>query len=112
MGNVTSGSEALAQAADILERDGWCQWSLRSEAGAWCATGALRHVINGGVSNFEPEDIRIWNEAIHLMWETVGSGFSWADDPSFFSMVIWNDNLEQTQENVIAKMREAASRGR
>jgi hypothetical protein len=84
-------SEVLNAAADLLEKDGWCQDVLKDREGRCCARGAL-------IAVHAADD---WQgpvyDADELLEEAVGG-----------SIPAWNDLPNQTGENVIATLRHTA----
>jgi hypothetical protein len=89
--NVETWQEALLQAADVLERDGWCQHHNYDNDGSRCMLGAL-----GSVS---------------YNYTTSAYGTAILKLQSSLAMRIseWNDATGRTKEEVIAKLRKIAS---
>jgi hypothetical protein len=82
-------SAVLLAAADLLERDGWCQGIGRNGAGKRCVTFAIDESTGSKV-------ILYW-VAIQLLRKTIRE-----------NTVDWNDAPGQTAENVIETLRRAA----
>jgi hypothetical protein len=89
-----TASEVLLKAADILERDGWCKYSLHDGQGRHCVAGAILLAVAGS-----PGGDALRNEARQLLgqhlsfWPTIES---------------WNDLPWRTRNQVLAKLRAAA----
>ena len=85
----------LLDAADLLERDGWCQHRTRDDCGRYCALGAVQLV--GHYSPFFKlvfDDFRI---AERVLYSVVGP------------IPAWNDQPGRTREEVCAALRQAAA---
>lgn len=83
-------ADVLHAAADLLERDGWCQGVYVSHGGARCAEGAIHAVAP--------------SSQVALDAEMALSRALGGDHP-----VRWNDAPGRTQKQVAAKLREAAA---
>ena len=82
-------------AADILERDGWCQGANTDREGRHCLVGALRKA-------WEDELGWIWTSTILDSLSTrLELGGEWPSS--------WNDELGRTASEVISLLREAAA---
>ena len=82
-------------AADILERDGWCQGANTDREGRHCLLGALR---------------KAWEQTLGWIWTTTALdslcaglplGGEWPSS--------WNDTEGRTAAEVISLLREAAA---
>jgi hypothetical protein len=84
-------SQVLLAAADLLERDGWCQGTLRDGIGRHCTNGAINAVT-----------LVYMGDPFSGAWKLL---YSLLDRTS---VTAWNDAPWQTAENVIATLRKAA----
>ncbi len=87
---VQPWQETLLDAADQLERRGWCQGRTVDNEGRMCALGALIAVA-GHATHDE------WLAHVKLQ-EVVGDRVD-----------LWNDAPERTKEDVVAAFRQAAT---
>jgi hypothetical protein len=85
--------EVLLKAADVLERDGWCKYSLNDRQGRHCVAGAIIIAVAGSPGGDElRKEARLQQ---HLtFWPTIES---------------WNDLPWRTRNQVLAKLRAAAT---
>lgn len=81
----------LDGAADLLERDGWCQRAWRNRTGQRCAQTALVDSAEGVYD--DP-----WVKATWVMRQWIGE-----------SLTPWNDEPGRTASEVIAALRGAAA---
>ena len=86
----------LLKAADILERDGWCKYSLNDRQGRHCVAGAIIVAMAGS-----PGGPALRKEARQLLQEHLPF---WP--PTIES---WNDLPWRTGNQVVAKLRAAAT---
>lgn len=87
-------SAVLNEAAEAIEREGWGQGEYRNpRTGCLCALGAIR--VATGVDQ-DQERIRDYFKAVDALVKHVGD------------VVVWNDETDRTQAEVVAKLREAA----
>ena len=87
---MTAETRALfAKAADLLERDGWCQGTLMDADGKRCGAGALIGSTNGN---------DYW-DAVNEIRRAVGT----------HRVSTWNDAPERTADEVIALFRKLAA---
>ena len=91
-----TASEVLLKAADILERDGWCKDSLHDGQGRHCVAGAILIAVSGSPGRAELRD-----EARHLLRQHLPF---WAP-----TIETWNDMPWRTRDQVLAKLRAAAT---
>jgi len=108
-------SRLILAAADLIEREGWCQHSYttiddRTGRVKHCAAGALRacgfsnhvNIVDGKLEVQEnwllPKDIPLVKEAATRICLFLHA----------LSVPQWNDGLKRTKEEVIAAMRGAA----
>lgn len=87
--------EILLGAADLLERDGWCQLEYQDFSGSRCVVGALSKVLDVDIDSWEGSD-----EDIEIRTLIRGD--------EILDLTFWNDNMVRTAEEVIAKLREVA----
>lgn len=87
--------EVLLKAADILERDGWCKYSLNDAQGRHCVAGAILIAVAGspGSHALPKEARRLLQQQLPFWTPTIES---------------WNDLPWRTRSQVIAKLRAAA----
>lgn len=86
----------LLAAAELLERDGWCQGHFKNKVGQRCLRGALiAATANDGYIN--TKRLVEATEAIEA-----------AHDGRFYGAT-WNDRPGRTADEVIALLREAAA---
>jgi hypothetical protein len=85
---------ALLDAAELLERDGWCRGTPKGD-GRHCVLGALGLAIR--------RTIEINDPCLVVLREVTG-----AKPPR--GLVDWNDAPGRTQAEVVAALREAARR--
>ncbi len=95
-GGVVTAAEVARKAADLLERDGWCQGRLYSDDGERCLLGVLIAVEQYLDTPDEVDEIDAVDEAIGCR---VGTPF----------LAKWNDAPERTADEVIALLREVAN---
>ena len=85
--------EVFAKAADILERDGWCQGRYVDRFGRRCMAGAILSAGTGYAGGD-------WTSKERKFADEFGWDLDWAR---------WNDTKGRTQDEVIAKLRELAA---
>jgi hypothetical protein len=88
---MSAVADVLNGAADLIERDGWCQSRYLLETGERCADGAIAVAGNGhhgGVRSVARLALR----------SAIGGE----------SVVIWNDAPGRTKAEVVAALRAAA----
>jgi len=85
-----TGEELLARAADLLEREGWCQGVLRTREGHHCMLGALEEV---GLGCAEV----LFDQVIPAITAELGGE----------NLVRYNDTFGRTAEEVITTLRNA-----
>lgn len=91
----------LLKAADLLESNGWCQYTYRDYRGQRCLMGALHDAswseqLDDGFGGRLPS-VSHSLAVGHLMCRLGGS------------ISHWNDHPGRTQEEVVAVLREAAT---
>lgn len=91
----------LLQAADRIERDGWCQDRFFDDSGRLCAQGAIMFSAGVKVERLlELEGCEEWRAAANLLAEWIG-----------YSIQEWNDMPGRTKGQVIDGLRKAAVHG-
>jgi hypothetical protein len=111
-----TAAEVLAEAADIIERDGWTQHHFHTPDGCHCALGAI------GLASGEHLNIRVADDGI-VDWDLPRYGdpgydaachaYTVARDALSARVGIhvpsWNDADGRTQDEVVAELRAAAA---
>lgn len=87
---MSEEQEILNDAADILERDGWCQGEFHSAEGAHCALGA----ISEAYMSFDYRR-ELYGATKSLLAERIGTPW----------IATWNDHGDRTKEQVVKAMR-------
>ncbi len=85
-----TAAEVARKAADLLERDGWCQGRLVGNKGDHCILGALDAVDPS-------EDARFLKATSDFILRVKGA------------VTLWNDAPERTANEVIALLRQVAT---
>lgn len=102
--------ETLNGAADLIERDGWCQHSYVEPNGARCAAEAISEVVYGqksaevayGQKSQDGQDgSRAWWAAVRAFSRYLGL-------KRYIGIECWNDAKGRTAEEVVEAMRAAA----
>lgn len=88
-------SEVLDRAADVLEEDGWCQYSMHDELGRYCALGAIKAVTP------DPDAFAERGYATRALRD-------YLSPTRPFQISKWNDNPDRTKEEVIDALQQAA----
>lgn len=109
-------SEVLENAADILERDGWCQGNLVRPNGSRCSIGAIRKALRDEMAlkvRSDPDYIispamTHYQEKLAIQWvldaaEATGS---------VMHLPHWNDQPDRTKSEVLDAFRKAAKLAR
>ncbi len=91
--------QRLFEAADLLEREGWCQGMLHDDYGRHCTVGAINRISK---MNDALEAIR------KLAFSVYGGGVCWSSECSGH-LVCWNDQPGRTADEVIERMRSVAT---
>ncbi len=86
--------QMLLDAADLLERDGWCQQAYQDGDGHHCALGALDAVV--GMAELKTIDWVAFSKANERLFGAVGQ------------ITHWNDARGRTAEEVISTLRKIA----
>ena len=96
---MSAVADVLTQAADLIERDGWCQRAFRGDNGEHCASDALMRA-----SGMAPGDTGSWEQkamfdaACQYVYPHTGG----------WGIPSWNDEPQRTQAEVVAALRAAA----
>lgn len=109
-GDPRSVSDVLTRAADIVER-GWCQGVYSRGAECVCAKGSIMRAAD--VPHLSPmwdplpshDDVSLVARAKAYLVALMPPPL----DPEECPIAAWNDALERTQAEVVAKLREAAA---
>jgi hypothetical protein len=88
-------SQLLWDAADLLERNGWCQREFEDEQGRHCLVGAINRAPSPGVYSLELEIQRL--SATGYMQTFLG-----------MEPMRWNDMHGRTKEEVVSALRRAS----
>ena len=97
-----SAAQVLREAADYIEKYGWCQRRYEDARGCCCTLGALAKVVSG---NSNPLVLSVFNGDFATYTEAkiaLSPGVGW------MPIDVWNDSPDQTAENVISTMRSVA----
>jgi hypothetical protein len=88
-------AEVLDKAAEVLERDGWCQSNFENKAGERCAVGALRQASRelDGIISFRIEARTALAEYLEI---------------SSLDVIEWNDTRGRTAAEVIDALKHTA----
>jgi hypothetical protein len=89
------GQLALLRAAELLERDGWCQGALVKN-GAFCAMGALHKATD--------RDRKAYMSSLYRLMAFLGQHHGGTRN-----IIDWNDQPERTADEVIDALRAAAT---
>lgn len=87
-------ADVLNGAADLIERDGWCQNTSHGAGGTRCAVAAIRDA--------RPLPVGVYTGALEWFERTLGCP----------SAALWNDAPGRTKTEVVAALRAAAERAR
>lgn len=88
--------EILLEAANLLRKKGWCQWTLEDDQGRMCALGAILKA-NRNLSVHQVQ------KSLYLLGK-----FLPPDKRGYGPIVPWNNAPGRTKEEVIAAMEGAA----
>lgn len=106
--------QVLRDAAELIERDGWCQGQFVDDAGCHCAVGSILAATGwdsteGGDWGSPPEDPVITFNALDIVAEHVERNSGSLDlDLVSDDVVCWNDAPHRTVTEVLAALRGAA----
>src|SRR6266480_438144 len=87
-------SKALMDAADLIERDGWCQGA---NVKVW--KERFQHCPFGAITHFSATRPKVFLAVMAAMKRVIGGT----------TVPIWNDAEDRTAQQVIDKLREAAT---
>ena len=108
-------SDVLDHAATIMEYWGWAQGSFLKPSGAMCHVGAIR-AASGYYTHMDSRDgwyiSRTDDRCAALMQEATFFDAQAINAEMNRSVVVWNDSICESQEEAIAKLREAAELAR
>lgn len=88
--------QILERAAALIEQRGWCQLHFEDKDGRLCLDQALR-LASQDVEHEWRHEVR--TQARALLYPLISGS----------SVVLWNDAPRRTQDEVVAKLREAAA---
>lgn len=99
-------AQAADHAADVLERDGWCQRIGQSETGARCFYGAISQAILELGLSYGPVERLITGVALDEL------GLKSTPSSSFRSVAVvdFNDHRDREAHEVVDLLRHAAKR--
>lgn len=95
--DLITPADVLEQAADLLERDGWCRGTFTNYQGHHCVRGAIRQI---GV---QLNDYVLANATQDILAEDLGLSHGGA-------LVIWNDSGVTRRSQVTSRMRKVAKK--
>lgn len=110
---MTSSSDILRRAAEVLGEKGWTQGQSMDNEGRMCAVGAIRYagheMLGGSMWGHRFDEA---GAAVDVFFAHLNSGLKPqhivpGDVP--ISIPEWNDNPERTAEDVILELKRAAS---
>jgi hypothetical protein len=99
-------SRLLMRAADVIERDGWCQNNVLTEDGRVCLVGAIHTANNkrfGRANDYcDPWDENSREALVRMdrVLPKVADGIG--------ACAVWNDTPGRTKDEVVAKLRAVA----
>lgn len=100
-------SDLLARAAELIGERGWCQGTIKTAEGHMCAMGAMAEAKR---ELFGPENVRrtsrIYADAMYSLVDVINEPHGYS---SLVSVPQWNDEEDQTAENVILALKTAAN---
>lgn len=97
---MSAVADVLNGAADLIERDGWCQYFYQDPNGCRCLAGAIDDAAGLDVSHASRKDEEsVTYQARCVVADVVGN--NWTS---------WNDTPGRTQAEVVAALRAAAER--
>jgi hypothetical protein len=94
---VDAIGDILLKAADLIERDGWCQNSYWGPNGEHCALGAIQCSVSGCVS-----------ECLDHNYFVIRAKNRFKEFVGIDHIQNWNDASGRTKEDVVTAMRGAA----
>lgn len=114
--------EVLRTAANLLEKQGWCQGQLISDSGELCLVGALHVAACPDIPEEQPRQRYLHGDLANAIWgnrnvedrcyaaaRRVEAIVGQVDGSEYGTIVAWNNAKGRTQEEVIRVLREAAS---
>lgn len=94
----------LWEAANYIEKKGWCRHKFEDEDGRVCALGSVRFAIYGKVLGIDPLSSPEYPQAIRYFREYINK----CTPNNSIPVQDWNDFGHNTKENVISTLRAAA----
>lgn len=108
---MTSSTDVLLKAAELLGEKGWCQGQSIDNDGRMCAVGAIRsagqELLGGSMWGNRLDEA---GDALDRFFAHINDGLKPVSviDP-FQSIPEWNDNPRRTVEDVILELKRTAS---
>lgn len=93
---------ALLQAADLIEKQGWCQGDYESDNGQVCILGALRFVIAGSTDVVALQQSPKYKDYV-LCTDQISAALHGKLPHQ------WNDERDRTKDEVVALLREVGN---
>ncbi len=97
---LTEHGKIYLEAANLLEKKGWCQNHSSNIFDQICLAEALHRSVYGSqesVNMNKVSDVRAWNPSFVALSKFIGE-----------DVIRWNDTHGRTKAEVIEKLREAA----
>lgn len=104
-------ARVLDDAADLIERDGWCQRQLGTPDGRVCTMGAIAKTL--GCYETQPSGFGAWGNDYHVTALVQSSNRALvevieADPALLWPVPAWNDDPARTKQEVLDALRAAA----
>lgn len=97
---MSAVADVLNKAADLIERDGWCQKHFRGENGEHCLTDALMRAAGCFPGDSFGTKAVSYGKAYDVLTRRVRRK----------NLVFWNDKPGRTKDEVVVALRAAAER--
>lgn len=104
---MTTATEVLNRAREIIERDGWSQGDYKAkttddgdEATPVCALGAINRAVSGRADIFAGPGVKpgVYTEVMHRLGSAIDRE----------NVAYWNDDPHRTVEDVVLAFKRAA----
>lgn len=112
-------AQILENAADVLERDGWCRGVLHAGTGK---PGATEHYALGAVETAfkeiipskmnHPRRVDVHREARNMLRAEIEEWCAKHNNGHYPSIATWNDEIVKERRTVVRALRRAAARAR
>jgi hypothetical protein len=89
-------SETFFKAADILEKSGWCRFSMERDGEKFCAVGAIRKAFVGKADYLSEKQIQDINPIVFFANQNIGP---------YSSLMCFNDRIARDKRTVQRKLR-------